>query len=66
MDQLTYHGHTYPLADWQTYTAYCQQHGLSLNALNMQITRGKIAPTDLLNVPEWGLKLIRANQPGTA
>ena len=59
MNQLTYNGQTYPLADWLTYTAYCQLKTLTLNALNMQISRGKIDPAHLLNIPEWGLKLIQ-------
>lgn len=61
-NSLTYRGQTYMLSDWLTYLAYARKYGLPISTLSNRINRGNIPASVLLDVPEWGLKLIR-DQP---
>ena len=63
MDQLIYKGITYPLAGWMTQTAYAEKYGMNIKTLGGQISRGVINPENLLDVPEWGLRLLRDVPP---
>lgn len=61
-NELLYNGDRYPIDEWLTLTAYAEKYQVSVKTLFSRIDRGSIPADSVLEVPEWGLRLIK-DQP---
>ncbi|ARK08901.1 winged helix DNA-binding protein [Fibrella sp. ES10-3-2-2] len=54
---------TYHLDEWMTFTAYSEKYQISVAAIGMRVMRGNIPPAHVLEIPRWGIKLLKDVAP---
>lgn len=65
MNTLHYENADYVVADWLTLKAYADKYGINEKTLFGQVKRGVIPVGDVLEIPEWNLRLVRDVPPPT-
>ncbi|MBO0947225.1 hypothetical protein [Fibrella forsythiae] len=60
---LTYAGVTHNLDEWITYGEYGRKYGINQTTITMRILRGNFPPENILDLPRWGIKLLKDVAP---